>query len=125
MILVCKGSPIGASDAILGSSAILGVSSSEWVCGMSLLVLGAGVDILVWIGEDGKPSYSRTSMAPAASKDHFAEFSASLEGQLGSAHSTSLLESAPKTVVLEEMAQRAAEVGAALATLLPQPCSVH
>ena len=70
----------------------------------------------IWIGEDGKPNYSRTTVAPAASKDHFAEYSASLETHLGTAHTTDLVTSVPKTVALKEMAQRAARAGAVLAT---------
>ena len=108
MILVC-----GACDSIIGSRAIPGISFSEWISGLDSLTLEPGVNL--WIGEDGKPSYERTSAAPAASKDHFAEFSASLDTIIGSAHTSGLMASSSDTVEVQDMAQKAARVGAALA----------
>ena len=113
LILVCKGFPSGACDSIIGSRAIPGISFSEWISGLDSLVLEPGVNL--WIGGDGKPSYERTSAAPAASKDHFAEFSASLDTIIGTAHTSGLMASAPDTVEVKDMAQKAARVGAALA----------
>ena len=113
MILVCKGFPIGACDSIIGSTAIPGISFPEWVCGLDSLTLEAGVNL--WIDEDGKPTYARNSTAPAVSKDNFADFSASLETQLGTAHTSGIMASAPETVAVKEMAQKAARLGAALA----------
>ena len=113
MILVCKGFPIGASGAIVGSTAIPGINFSEWVGGIDSFTLEAGVNL--WIGEDGSPTYARNSTVPAVPKGHFAGFSASLETLLGTAHASGLMASAPETVAVRDMAQRAARVGAALA----------
>jgi hypothetical protein len=113
MILVCKSHMVGACDSIIGSASVPGISFSEWICGLDSLTLEPGVNL--WIGADGKPTYERTCIAPAVSKDHFADFSASLETVLGSAHTSGLMASATDTVEVKEMARKAAKVGAALA----------
>ena len=69
----------------------------------------------LWIGGDGKPTYARVSAAHAVSKDHFADFSASLDTVLGTAHTSGLMASTPDTVAVKDMAQKAAKLGAALA----------
>ena len=113
MILVCKSHMVGACDSIIGSASVPGISFSEWICGLDSLTLEPGVNL--WIGADGKPTYERTCIAPAVSKDHFAEFSASLDTIIGTAHTSGLMASSLDTVEVQDMAQKAARVGAALA----------
>jgi hypothetical protein len=113
MILVCKSHMVGACDSIIGSASVPGISFSEWICGLDSLTLEPGVNL--WIGADGKPTYERTCIAPAVSKDHFAEFSASLDTIIGTAHTSGLMASSLDTVEVHDMAQKAARVGAALA----------
>ena len=83
------------------------------MCGLDSLTLEHGVNL--WIGGDGKPTYARDPAAHVGSKDHFADSSASLDTVLGTTHTSGLMASAPDTVAVKDMAQKAAKLGAALA----------